>query len=83
MIRIGNAVDNLLCLIARYLLVIGLDVAQVVAAVIVRFSHAHRVVREVDIAIVAEELWHRDAFQKGGIKAGGINYSDMAGSTAC
>jgi hypothetical protein len=29
-----------------------------VTAVVVRFPHAHAVVGEVDIAIVAEELWH-------------------------
>ena len=55
---IRNAVDDLLRLVARYLLVVCLHVAQVVAAVIVRFPHAHRVVCKVDIAVVAEELRH-------------------------
>ena len=34
------------------------DVAQVVAAAVVGLAHAHRVVGEVDIAVVAEELRH-------------------------
>jgi hypothetical protein len=49
----------LLCLVARYLLVVGLDVAEVVATVVVGLAHAHTIVREVDIAIVTEELGHR------------------------
>jgi len=56
---VGNTIDDLLCLVARYLLVVGLDVAEVVAAVVVRLPHAHTVVGEVDIAVVAEELRHR------------------------
>lgn len=40
------------------LLVVVDDVAQVVATRVVRFAHAHGVVREVDIAVVAEELRH-------------------------
>ena len=42
------------------LLVVVDYVAEVVAAAVVRFSHAHRVVGEVDIAVVAEELRHGD-----------------------
>lgn len=34
------------------------DIAQVVAAGVVGFAHAHAVVRKVDVAIVAEELRH-------------------------
>lgn len=34
------------------------NVAQVVAACVVRFADAHGIVGEVDIAVVAEELWH-------------------------
>jgi hypothetical protein len=60
-VGVGYAVDDLLCLVARYLLVVGLYVAEVVAPVVVRFAHAHAVVREVHIAVVAEELRHRDA----------------------
>jgi hypothetical protein len=44
------------------LLVVVDNVAEVVAAVVMRFSHAHRVVCEVDIAVVAEELWHGGGF---------------------
>ncbi len=53
-------VDDLLSLVAGYLLVVGLNVAEVVAAIVMRFAHAHRVVGEVDIAVVAEELGHDD-----------------------
>jgi len=55
---VGNTIDDLLCLVARYLLVVGLHVAEMVAAIVVRFPHAHAVVGEVDIAVVAEELRH-------------------------
>jgi hypothetical protein len=55
---ICDTVDDLLGLVARYLLVVGLDVAQVVATVVVRLAHAHTIVCEVDIAVVAEELGH-------------------------
>ena len=58
-VRVCNTVDDLLCLVARYLLVVGLDVAEVVATVVVGLAHAHTIVREVDIAIVTEELGHR------------------------
>lgn len=40
------------------LLVVVDDVAEVVSAAVVRLSDAHRVVREVDIAVVAEEFGH-------------------------
>jgi hypothetical protein len=40
------------------LLVVVDDVAQVVATRVMRLAHAHGVVSEVDIAVVAEELWH-------------------------
>jgi hypothetical protein len=36
-------------------LVVVDDVAQVVAAAVVGFAHAHRVVGEVDVAVVAED----------------------------
>lgn len=58
-VRVGDTVDDLLCLVARYLLVVGLDVAEVVATVVMGLAHAHTIVREVDIAIVTEELGHR------------------------
>lgn len=65
-----DTVDDLLCLVAGDLLVVGLDVAQVVATAVVRFAYAHTVVCEVHIAVVAEELRHcddRDSKKKGGI----------------
>ena len=42
------------------LLVVIDDVAQVVAAAVVRLTHRHAVVRQVDIAVVAED-WRRRA----------------------
>lgn len=42
------------------LLVVVDDVSQVISAAVVRFSHAHTVVRKVDIAVVAEEFGHRE-----------------------
>ena len=56
---ICNAVDDLLCLLRGNLFVIGLDVAEVVAAAVVRLADTHTVVREVHITVVAEELRHR------------------------
>lgn len=56
---IGDTVDDLLCLVARYLFVVGLNVTEVVAAVVVRLAHAHTIVGEIDIAVIAEELGHR------------------------
>jgi len=40
------------------LLVVVDHVAQVVAAGVMRLAHAHRVVGQVDIAVVAEEFGH-------------------------
>lgn len=65
---IRDAVDDLLCLLARDLLVISLDVAQVVATAVVRLAHAHTVVCEVHIAVVAEELRHRGDRRFGGAR---------------
>lgn len=39
--------------VERHTLIVVDDVAQVVAPAVVGFAHAHRVVREVDIAVVA------------------------------
>jgi hypothetical protein len=58
-VRVGDTVDDGLCLIRGYLLVVGLDVAEMVAAVVVRLPHTHTVVGKVDITVVAEELRHR------------------------
>lgn len=44
------------------LLVVFYDVSQVVSAAVVRLSHAHGVVREVDIAVIAKELGHLEWF---------------------
>jgi hypothetical protein len=43
------------------LLVVVDYIAQVVAARVMRLAHAHRVVGQVDIAVVAEELRHGGA----------------------
>lgn len=51
----GDGVDDGLGLLVADLLVVVDDVAQVVATRVVRLAHAHRVVREVDIAVVAED----------------------------
>ncbi len=40
-------------------LVVVDDVAEVVAPAVVGLAHAHGVVRQVDVAVVAEELGHR------------------------
>lgn len=40
------------------LLIVVDDVAEVVASRVMRLAHAHGVVGEVDIAVVAEELRH-------------------------
>jgi len=54
----GDAVDDGLGLFVADLLVVVDDVAQVVPAAVVGLAHAHRVVGEVDIAVVAEEFRH-------------------------
>jgi hypothetical protein len=54
----GDGVNDRLGFFVADLLVIVYDVAQVVAAAVVGFPHAHRIVREVDIAVVAKELRH-------------------------
>ncbi len=50
-----DAVNNRLGLLVSDLLVVVDDVAQVVSAAVVRLAHAHRVVRQVHIAVVAED----------------------------
>ena len=54
-VRGGNAVDNGLGLLVTDLLVVVDDVPQVVATAVVSLPHAHRVVRQVDVAVVAED----------------------------
>lgn len=51
----GDAVDDGLGLLVPDLLVVIDDVAQVVPAAVMRLAHAHRVVREVHVAVVAED----------------------------
>lgn len=70
--RVGvcDAVDDALCFFVANLLVVVDDVAQVVAAGVVRLAHAHRVVREVDIAVVAEELGHGRRWSRAGAIVG-------------
>lgn len=57
-IAVRDAVDHALRLLVPDLLVIFHHVAQVVAAAVVGFAHAHAVVCQVDIAVVAEEFGH-------------------------
>ena len=57
-VRISDTVNDQLRLLARDLFVVGLNIAQVIATGIVSLAHAHGVVGEVDIAVVAEEFWH-------------------------
>lgn len=57
-VRTRDAVDDSLCLLVTDLLVVVDDVTEVISAAVVRLSDAHRVVREVDIAVVAEEFGH-------------------------
>lgn len=57
-VRVRDTVDDALRFLMPDLLVVIYDVAQVVAAGVVRFAHAHGVVGEVDIAVVAEEFGH-------------------------
>lgn len=54
----GDGVDDRLGFLVADLLVVVYDIAQVVATAVVCFAHAHGVVGEVDIAVVAEELRH-------------------------
>lgn len=56
-IRRGDGIDNGLGLLVADLLVVVDDVADVVATGVVGFAHAHRVVCQVDIAIVAKDWW--------------------------
>jgi len=60
-VGIGNTINDLLCLVAGYLLVVGLNVAEVVATIVVGLAHTHTIVGEVDIAVIAEKFGHRDA----------------------
>lgn len=56
------------------LLVVVDYVANVIATSIMRLAHRHRVMCEVDIAIIAEELWHIGSWQK---KAGWTLSSEL------
>lgn len=61
-VRRGDGVDDGLGLLVTDLLVVVDDVAQVVTAAVVGLAHAHAVVREVDIAVIAEDCcWWRSA----------------------
>lgn len=48
-------------------LVVVYNIAQVVATAVVCFAHAHRVVGEVDIAVVAEDCTESCALVDGGL----------------
>lgn len=55
----GDGVDDGLGFLVADLLVVVDDVADVVAACVVGFAHAHGVVRQVDVAVVAEDCLRR------------------------
>lgn len=57
-IRRGDGVDDGLSLLVADLLVIVNYVSQMVSTTVVSLAHTHGIVREVDIAIIAEELGH-------------------------
>lgn len=57
-IGIRDRINNGLCLFVSNLLVVFCDVSQVVATSVMRLSNRHGVMREVDIAIIAEEFRH-------------------------
>lgn len=57
-IGVGDGVDDGLGLFVTDLLVVIDNVAEMVATAVVGLAHAHGVVREVDIAIIAKEFWH-------------------------
>lgn len=66
-VRGRYGIDNRLCLFLSNLLIILQHVPQMIPTRIVCLTHAHRVMREVDIAVVAEEFWHpglQTTFQK-------------------
>jgi len=48
-----------------YLLIVLCDVSQVVATSIMRLAHRHRVMCEIDVAVVTEEFRHgRDVYEE-------------------
>lgn len=57
-VGVSYTINDLLRLIGGDLLVVGLDIAQVIATVVVSFADAHTIVGEVDIAVIAKELGH-------------------------
>lgn len=63
----GDGVDDALGLLVTDLLVVFDDVAQVVTTAVVSLAHAHRVVGEVDIAVIA---CNSEAHVSGGTGAG-------------
>lgn len=58
----GDGVDNGLGFFLANLLVVVHHVPQVVSAGVMRLAHAHRVVRQIDITVVAEEFGHFAGF---------------------
>lgn len=54
----GDGVDDGLGLLVPDLLIVFDDVAEVVSPAVVRLPHAHTIVRQVDVAIVAEDCLH-------------------------
>lgn len=54
-VRGGDGVDDGLGLLVTDLLVVVDDVPYVIAAGVVGLAHAHGVVRQVDVAVIAED----------------------------
>lgn len=57
-VGIGDGVDYGLGFFVADLLVVVDDIAEMVATAVVGFAHAHGVVGQVDIAVVAKEFGH-------------------------
>lgn len=57
-VRRGDRIDDRLGFLLTDLLVVLHHVTEVVAAGVMGLAHTHRVVREVDIAVVAKEFRH-------------------------
>ena len=57
-VRVCYGVNDALRLLVPDLLIVVDYISEVVAATVVCFAHAHGIVGEVDVAVVAEELGH-------------------------
>lgn len=57
-VRVCDAVNHTLRPLLSNLLVVIYDISNVITSAVVRLSNTHRIVCEVDVAIVAKELGH-------------------------